>query len=109
MTDLLAYESNILTQFNKTDWQDQAHQGARGLAVPDSPHARLRHRDRLRTRYEPDQVWGYTGSAYSDKTAAASTTAPTTEPGDDLCDGRIGSALRRLGAAVPRALDADAG
>ncbi len=72
--DLQTYEGAILTQFQKTDWQDK-----RGKALEDwiGPILRTQGYDieRLRTRYECDQVWGYTGSAYTDKTSAAKDTS----------------------------------
>lgn len=67
--DLRDYEAAILSQFGETTWQ-----GKRTKALEDwlFPVLRTRGFDphRLRTRFEPDQVWGYTGAVYSDKTAA---------------------------------------
>lgn len=77
--DLVAYETSILTQFKRVDWQDRRQKAledwlypllvARGYA----PH-------RLRTRYQPDQVWSYTASVYTDRTAAASDQAVNDVP-----------------------------
>lgn len=71
-TDLEAYESNILTQFNKTDWL-----GRRAKAIEDWLKPLLEQRkfdpDRLRTRHTPVSAFGYTSSTYSDKTTAAAT------------------------------------
>jgi len=71
--DLQAYENGILTAFNKTDWEEK-----RRKALEDwiAPILRTQGYDieRLRTRYEPEQVWAYTGSAYTDKTSAATDT-----------------------------------
>lgn len=73
--DLLAYESNVLTQFRQTDWETK-----RLKALEDWLAPILRTQgfaiERLRTRYEADKVWGFTGAAYTDLTSAAlSTTA----------------------------------
>jgi hypothetical protein len=68
--DLVAYESAILTQFGVSDWAEK-----RRRALEDwlAPILRGQGFDlaRLRTRFEPDAVQGYTGSAYSDLLAAA--------------------------------------
>lgn len=68
--DLVAYEANILTAFNQTDWADK-----RQLAIEHwlGPILRTRGFDleRLRTRYEPDVVRGYTAAAYTDLAGAA--------------------------------------
>ncbi len=76
--DLLAYESTLLTTFNRTEWDEK-----RGKALEDWLWPILRANgydtEKFRTRYQPDQVWGYTGAAYSDKTDAA-----TDETSDDL-------------------------
>lgn len=66
--DLVAYEAAILTQFGQQDWT------ARRTKVFEDwlfPILKGRGFDpyRLRTRFECDQVWGYTASAYTDKTA----------------------------------------
>jgi hypothetical protein len=71
--DLLAYEANILTQFNQTDWLDKRAKAAEDWLAPI-----LRTRgfavERLRTRYEADAVRGYTGAAFSDLVGAAKDT-----------------------------------
>jgi hypothetical protein len=68
--DLTAYESKILTSFNVSDWAEK-----RRRALEDwlAPILRGRGYDlaRLRTRFEPEAVLGFTGAAYTDKTAAA--------------------------------------
>lgn len=76
--DLVAYESTILTQFGRVDWQDKRHKvledwlwpvlASRGFPVA-----------QFRTRYTPAKVLGYTSSAYTDKTTDA-----TDSGGDDL-------------------------
>jgi hypothetical protein len=68
--DLEAYEAGILTQFARQNWLDK-----RAKAIEDwlAPILRTREFDieRLRTRYEPDLVSGYTAAAYSDKRGEA--------------------------------------
>ena len=62
-----------MTSFGQTSWQ-----GKRTKALEDWLFPILKGRgfdpQRLRTRYEPDAVYAYTGAAYSDKTAAAKDT-----------------------------------
>lgn len=71
--DLRDYEDTILAGFGQTAWL-----GKRTKALEDWLFPILKGRGfephRLRTRFEPEQVWGYTGAAYSDKTAAAKDT-----------------------------------
>jgi hypothetical protein len=71
--DLVAYESKVLTTFNVSDFAEK-----RRRAIEDwlAPILRGQSFDlaRLKTRFEPDSVFGYTASAYSDKTAAAKDT-----------------------------------
>lgn len=68
--DLVAYEANILTQFGHYDWTPRRTKALEDWLFPlliangFQPH-------RLRTRFVADQVWGYTGSVYTDYTAAA--------------------------------------
>jgi hypothetical protein len=68
-TDLLAYESGILTNFNTTTWQTK-----RQKALEDWLGPILRTNgfeiERLRTRNEADTVLGFTGAAYTDLTNA---------------------------------------
>ncbi len=72
-TDLTAYEPTVLTQFAQTNWQT-----LRTKVFEDwlFPILRVRGFDpeKLRTRYEPDRVFGLTASAYSDLTSAAIST-----------------------------------
>jgi hypothetical protein len=74
--DLVSYERNILTQFGATDWQAR-----RTKALEDWLFPILKGQgfdpNRLRTRYECDQVYGYTSAAYTDFTSASKDT--TTE------------------------------
>jgi hypothetical protein len=69
--DLVDYEADLLTTFGLTSTQ-----GKRTKALEDWLFPILKSRgfdpNRLRTRAECNQVWGYTGSAYSDKTSASS-------------------------------------
>jgi hypothetical protein len=68
-TDLLAYESGILTNFNTATWQTK-----RQKALEDWLGPILRTNgfeiERLRTRNEADLVLGFTGAAYTDLTSA---------------------------------------
>lgn len=68
--DLRDYEEAILSSFGQSTWQ-----GKRTKALEDWLFPILKGRGfdpyRLRTRFECDQVWGYTGSAYTDQTAAS--------------------------------------
>jgi hypothetical protein len=103
--DLIAYESKILTQFGVSDWAEK-----RRRALEDwlSPILRAQGYDlaRLRTRFEPDAVQGYTGSAYSDLSAAATSTTVDdvnlatvfATPGSDAL--YIGSSLPFRGLSV---------
>jgi hypothetical protein len=74
--DLISYERNILTQFGATDWQAR-----RTKTIEDWLFPILKGQgfdpNRLRTRYECDQVYGYTSAAYTDFTGASKDT--TTE------------------------------
>jgi hypothetical protein len=71
--DLRDYEAAILQSFGETSWL-----GKRTKALEDWLFPILKSNGfdphKLRTRYECDKVWGYTGSSYSDKTSAASDT-----------------------------------
>jgi hypothetical protein len=76
--DLLAYESTLAQTFNRVEWDDK-----RSLALEHWMFPILRANgyqpENLRTRYEPDAVWGYTSSAFTNKTADA-----VNETSDDL-------------------------
>ncbi len=76
--DLIAYESALASQWRSDDFDDK-----RNKALEDWLWPILRARqfpvESFRTRYQPDLVWGYTGSAYSNLTSAA-----TSETADDL-------------------------
>jgi hypothetical protein len=65
--DLLAYESTLAQTFNRVEWDDK-----RSLALEHWMFPILRANgyqpENLRTRYEPDQVWAYTSSSFTDKT-----------------------------------------
>jgi hypothetical protein len=67
--DLRDYEEAVVSSFGQTTWQAK-----RTKALEDWLFPILKGRGfdpyRLRTRVEPDLVYGYTGSAYSDLTAA---------------------------------------
>lgn len=76
--DLLAYESTLFDTFGRDEFLDKREKALEDwlfpiLAANGFPSGNLR------TRYEPDQIWGYTGSAYSDLTAAA-----TDDTADDI-------------------------
>ena len=68
--DLRDYEDAVMTSFGQTTWQSKRTKALEDWLFPIlkgrgfQPH-------RLRTRYEPDRVWGSTASVFSDKTAAA--------------------------------------
>ena len=72
-TDLQAYESDILRAFRVTDWEEKRRKAIEDWLGPllVSNGFSL---ERLRTRFEADTVFGYTGAAYSDRTSAASST-----------------------------------
>lgn len=68
--DLVDYEQAVLTSFGQTGWQ------ARRTKVLEDwlfPIVKANGFDpyRLRTRFQPDQVWGFTGAVYTDLTGAA--------------------------------------
>lgn len=70
--DLVAYERQILTQFDVTDWQDR-----RQKAIEDWLFPLLEGRgfvpERFRTRHIPVSALGYTSSVFTDKTTSAAT------------------------------------
>lgn len=72
-TDLVAYESTILTQFARLDWQDR-----RQRVLEDWLWPILRGRgldpDKFRTRYQPDAAYGHTSSVYTDVLGALTST-----------------------------------
>jgi hypothetical protein len=74
--DLVAYEASILTQFGTTDWQARRTKALEDWLFPILKGQGFEP-NRLRTRYECDQVWGYTSAAYTDFTGASKDT--TTE------------------------------
>lgn len=78
--DLVAYEAAILTQFGQDSWQTR-----RLKAIEDWLAPILRGQgyeiEQLRTRYECDTVFSYTGAAFGDVTDAAKN---TTEDDVDL-------------------------
>lgn len=69
-TDLVAYERTMLTQFGASDWQAKRQKALEDWLFPLLASAGL-DPYRLRTRFQPGQVWGFTSSAYTDYTAAA--------------------------------------
>lgn len=71
--DLLAYEASILTQFDRTDWQDKRTKALEDWVFPILRAAGF-DPDALRTRAEPTKVWGFTAAAYTDLTNAATST-----------------------------------
>lgn len=76
--DLRDYEAAVLQSFGETSWLGKRTKALEDWLFPIlasqgfDPH-------KLRTRYETDAVWGYTGAAYTDVTGA---TRDTTD--DDL-------------------------
>lgn len=71
--DLLAYEGSILTSFGKTDWIAKRRKAWDDYLVP-LLRANGFTPERFKTRYEPSLVLGYTGSTYTDRTGAATST-----------------------------------
>jgi hypothetical protein len=68
--DLVDYETNILTQFGKSDWQPRRAKALEDWLFPIlSGHGF--NPQNLRTQFQPDVVFGYTGAVYTDKTGAA--------------------------------------
>ena len=69
--DLADYEPEVLTRFGQQSWQPR-----RTKALEDWLFPILKGQQfdpfQLRTRYVPEHVWGYTASAYTDRTAVAS-------------------------------------
>ena len=97
--DLTAYESTILTAFNKSDWQDKRVKALEDWLAP----ILLTHGydiDKLRTRNEADQVWSYTASTYTSRTGAATDTTT-----DDLnlatIFATVGTDVLYVGSARP--------
>jgi hypothetical protein len=95
--------------FGQTSWQSKRTKALEDWLFPIlTARGFLPHR--LRTRFECDAVYGFTGSAYSDKTSAAK---DTTE--DDLNLATIfttagsDALYHRLYGALPRAVRADGG
>jgi hypothetical protein len=74
--DLVAYEANILSQFGQADWESRRTKACEDWLFP-ILKAHGFDPYKLRTRFEPDAVLGYTASAYTDKTSASQDT--TTE------------------------------
>jgi hypothetical protein len=106
--DLTAYESAVLTNFRATDWAEK-----RRRALEDwlAPILRGQGYDlaRLRTRFEPDAVQGFTASAYTNLVAAA-TDATTDDINLATVFATPANDVLYLGSthAVPRALGAAA-
>lgn len=71
--DLVAYERDILTRFNVTDWQAR-----REKVLEDWLWPQLRANgfaaERFRTRYTPDAAFGFTSSAYTNVLDAVTNT-----------------------------------
>lgn len=98
--DLEAYEASIRSTFKVAD--DFAEKRRRAIEDWLAPILRGRGFDlaRLRTRFEPDAVLGYTGAAYTDLGAAA-----TNDATDDLNLATVfataGSDALYIGSALP--------
>lgn len=71
--DLKAYESTILSAFSVNDWNEKRQRALDDWIFPVLA-ARGFTPEKLRTRVEADQVWGFTGAAYTDVTGAAKDT-----------------------------------
>lgn len=76
--DLQDYEQAILTNFGQVEWLARRTKAIEDWLLP-IVRANGFDPNRFRTRFEPDQVWGFTGGTYTDLTASA---RDTTE--DDL-------------------------
>ena len=81
--DLLDYEQAILANFGQTSWLPRRTKVLEDWLLP-ILKANGFDPYRLRTRFEPEKVWGYTGSAYADLTTTAASTAE-----DDLNLGTV--------------------
>ena len=68
--DLQAYERTVLSQFGATEWQAKRQKALEDWVFPLLASSGL-DPYRLRTRFQPDQVWGFTSSVYTDYTSAA--------------------------------------
>jgi hypothetical protein len=76
--DLIAYERTILSQFSQSDWQSKRAKTLEDWLYPLLVQQGLEPQ-RLRTRYTPSEVYGYTSAAFTDYTSAA-----TSQSADDL-------------------------
>jgi hypothetical protein len=75
--DLQAYERTILNQFGQDEWQAKRQKALEDWLFPLLASSGL-NPYRLRTRFQPQAVFGYTSSVYTDLTTLAqSTTADT--------------------------------
>lgn len=97
--DLRDYENDILTQFGQTSWQ-----GKRTKALEDWLFPILKARGfnpyQLRTRLDAKKVWGFTASAYTDRTGVV-----TDQSEDDLNLATLfatpGSDALYIGSTIP--------
>jgi hypothetical protein len=69
-TDLSAYERTILSQFGVSDWQAKRQKALEDWLFPLLASQGLVP-ERLRTRYTPTEVYGYTSGSFTDYTTAA--------------------------------------
>jgi hypothetical protein len=76
--DLLAYESTLEATFARDAWDDKREKALEDWLFP-VLRANGYDPERLRTRYEPDQVYGQTAAVFSDLAGAA-----TSATSDDL-------------------------
>lgn len=74
--DLLVYESTLAETFDRDEWDDKRNKALEDWLFP-ILRANGYTPERLRTRFEPDIVLGYTAGAYADLQAAA--TSATTD------------------------------
>lgn len=68
--DLVAYEGQILTRFNVTNWEARRAKVLEDWLWPSLRVAGFAP-ERFRTRYTPDVVYGVTSGTYTDRTDAA--------------------------------------
>lgn len=72
--DLLDYEADIIKRFGQTSWLAKQTKALEDWLFPILKTAGY-DPYKLRTRYEPDAVFGFTGSVYTDLTSAAKDTS----------------------------------
>lgn len=82
-SDLADYEARVMSDFGQTTWAAKRTKVFEDWLWP-ILRANGLNPDRFRTRFAPQKVWGFTGSAYTDYTTAAGDTSE-----DDLNLGTV--------------------